>query len=399
MVSGLRREPCAYLVLRCQVTHLRPLVVLSVPSSCVCGDGDCEDDDQIIFCDRCDIAVHQICYGVSAVPEGEWYCAPCSMLISRGFIKQTPMSPQYTCAVCWQKGGAMRRLLIEKQHYKKTLQLLNSGDGKPPAQLTFAHLACAMWLGELYLLDTDEMTPICGLHTVNPQRFKLKCALCKVPGGACVQCSEKKCCVAYHMQCALEHGLQLDTVNDTSKECGSSYITWCEKHRNTPRMNTVLKAIEGQVQGAVPQCQVCCYNVSPQEITGMSNDMLCCTSCNLQVHQWCYGTEMKSAPTTRSSPSSMKIELITDEESKSAEQPMTLTNGVESAAAPVVPAAPSAVRKFLCRVCEWSERATASSNGASGHESPACALCLATQGALKITDDGRWVCLVSDALT
>ena len=33
----------------------------------VCNDGDFEDNNLIVFCDGCDIAVHQQCYGIDKV--------------------------------------------------------------------------------------------------------------------------------------------------------------------------------------------------------------------------------------------------------------------------------------------------------------------------------------------
>ncbi len=37
-----------------------------------CLDGTVYDDNNIMFCDNCDVPVHQSCYGVSEVPDGSW---------------------------------------------------------------------------------------------------------------------------------------------------------------------------------------------------------------------------------------------------------------------------------------------------------------------------------------
>ncbi|KAL2135964.1 hypothetical protein VTI74DRAFT_6013 [Chaetomium olivicolor] len=44
----------------------------------LCSKPDSEPPNEIVFCDNCDMAVHQECYGLSEIPEGDWICRSCS---------------------------------------------------------------------------------------------------------------------------------------------------------------------------------------------------------------------------------------------------------------------------------------------------------------------------------
>ncbi|KAJ2901965.1 uncharacterized protein MKZ38_001155 [Zalerion maritima] len=44
----------------------------------ICGKPETTKANDILFCDKCDIAVHQKCYGVKTVPKGDWFCRKCS---------------------------------------------------------------------------------------------------------------------------------------------------------------------------------------------------------------------------------------------------------------------------------------------------------------------------------
>jgi len=43
----------------------------------ICGGGDSEVPNEILLCDNCDLAAHQVCYGVQVIPEGDWLCRDC----------------------------------------------------------------------------------------------------------------------------------------------------------------------------------------------------------------------------------------------------------------------------------------------------------------------------------
>ena len=54
---------------------LLPCLKSSMRNVQVCGGGHSEQPNEIVFCERCDVAVHQECYAVPSIPEGA--CARC----------------------------------------------------------------------------------------------------------------------------------------------------------------------------------------------------------------------------------------------------------------------------------------------------------------------------------
>lgn len=69
--------------------NAQPVAVATDEIVCgVCSRPDSRAPNEIILCDNCDFAVHQMCYGVREIPDGEWLCNSCAQEDALGIAKK-----------------------------------------------------------------------------------------------------------------------------------------------------------------------------------------------------------------------------------------------------------------------------------------------------------------------
>ncbi|XP_063166680.1 protein Jade-1 isoform X3 [Candoia aspera] len=161
----------------------------------VCQSPDGEDGNEMVFCDKCNICVHQACYGILKVPEGSWLCRTCALGV------------QPKCLLCPKKGGAM----------------------KPTRSGTkWVHVSCALWIPEVSIGSPEKMEPITKVSHIPSSRWALVCSLCSEKVGASIQCSVKNCRTAFHVTCAFDRGLEMKTILADNDEV--KFKSYCPKH-------------------------------------------------------------------------------------------------------------------------------------------------------------------------
>ncbi|KMT11027.1 hypothetical protein BVRB_5g112470 [Beta vulgaris subsp. vulgaris] len=176
----------------------------------VCHMDEEYENNLFLQCDKCRMMVHARCYGEESVDGRLWLCNLCRV----GAPESTP-----ACRLCPVVGGAM----------------------KPTTDGHWAHLACAIWIPETCLADIKRMEPIDGLSRIHKDRWKLLCSICHVPYGACIQCSNSTCRVAYHPLCARVSGycvelededrLHLISLDEDEEEQCIRLLSFCTKHK------------------------------------------------------------------------------------------------------------------------------------------------------------------------
>ncbi|KAF5180617.1 Histone-lysine n-methyltransferase atx4 [Thalictrum thalictroides] len=165
------------------------------------------DYNKIIICNRCQIAVHQECYGARNVRDfTSWVCRAC----------ETP-DVKRECCLCPVKGGALKPSDVD------TL---------------WVHITCAWFQPEVGFASDEKMEPAVGILRISSDSFVKVCVICKQVHGSCTKCS--KCSTYYHAMCASRAGyrMELHSLERNGKPL-TRMVSYCAYHR-APNPDTVL---------------------------------------------------------------------------------------------------------------------------------------------------------------
>ncbi|KAJ8751913.1 hypothetical protein K2173_000659 [Erythroxylum novogranatense] len=165
------------------------------------------DYNKIIICNRCQIAVHQECYGARNVRDfTSWVCKACE----RTDVKRE-------CCLCPVKGGALKPTDVE------TL---------------WVHVTCAWFQPEVSFASDEKMEPALGILSIPSNSFVKICVICKQVHGSCTQCC--KCSTYFHAMCASRAGyrMELHCLEKNGKQT-TKMVSYCAYHR-APNPDTVL---------------------------------------------------------------------------------------------------------------------------------------------------------------
>ncbi|KAK2873163.1 hypothetical protein Q8A67_023060 [Cirrhinus molitorella] len=181
----------------------------------VCRSPEGEDGNEMVFCDKCNVCVHQACYGILKVPQGNWLCRTCALGV------------QAKCLLCPRRGGAL----------------------KPTRSGTkWVHVSCALWIPEVSIGCPEKMEPITKVSHIPASRWALSCSLCREHTGTCIQCSMPSCIVAFHVTCAFDHGLEMRTTLAENDEV--RFKSYCLEHSSISRSNAGGNADRGETRHA-----------------------------------------------------------------------------------------------------------------------------------------------------
>ncbi|KAK2419520.1 histone-lysine N-methyltransferase ATX3 [Trifolium repens] len=165
------------------------------------------DYNKIIICNRCQIAVHQECYGAKNVKDfTSWVCKAC----------ETP-DIKRECCLCPVKGGALKPTNIH------TL---------------WVHVTCAWFRPEVSFASDETMEPALGILSIPSNSFVKICVICKQIHGSCTQCC--RCSTYFHAMCASRAGYQMELhcLKKNGKQT-TKMVSYCAYHR-APNPNNVL---------------------------------------------------------------------------------------------------------------------------------------------------------------
>ena len=298
----------------------------------VCWDSESEErSNPIVYCDRCNMAVHQVCYGIAAIPDNEWYCDYChykrSLAVDTAVntpttnapttvatpVAATPLATLSTTEPTISTTSSMDDSKVRRRQSRVlfTSSPVASGQSSPllppsivdepldqgccvlcplvggalkpllpsnassvvspviTSSTQWVHIVCALWTPAVRIDDIQSMTPISGVETALATRLGT-CLICNKTMGAVMSCSGDGCDCKYHPICAWYYGLYMTVranANANATMNDCQYDLYCTAH--TP-LSALALSIPQSVQSSTAVTQPPSVESSPIHISQLS---------------------------------------------------------------------------------------------------------------------------------
>ncbi|GFR79593.1 PHD finger protein 14 [Elysia marginata] len=201
------------------VVEATPQARIKVIVCCVCLSDRSADEDEIVECDNCGIAVHEGCYGiseshshastVSSASTEPWFCDACKA------------NADPVCELCPNSGGI----------FKET------DNGK------WVHIVCALYTPGVAFGDVDRLSLVTLFEMPYSKWGAKECSLCEdsrfSQTGVCINCDAGMCKAYFHVTCAQREGLLAEVTPEDAMEVADPFFAYCKLHAD--KMTSKIK--------------------------------------------------------------------------------------------------------------------------------------------------------------
>ncbi|ORY91078.1 hypothetical protein BCR43DRAFT_498477 [Syncephalastrum racemosum] len=159
----------------------------------ICDSPKTSVNDQILYCDGkdCNIPVHQSCYGIPSIPEGEWYCEKC--------VARRAQRPVRVLCCPMTEDGALHRCTTQND---------------------YLHVLCARYNEHIQEPPPYDIPP--RLRTEMDE-----CCICHQVQGFCVKCNADDCTRMFHVTCGVNSGW----IQVAKRPRPENLQVYCTKHQ------------------------------------------------------------------------------------------------------------------------------------------------------------------------
>ncbi|KAI6188590.1 hypothetical protein M3Y98_00370800 [Aphelenchoides besseyi] len=219
--------------------HSTLLEILNVPNQAadynsfceICQSTRSDFQDPIVYCEGCELAIHQRCYAFDVLPKEDWYCNVCRTLGNKA---------QARCRFCPLSWGTMK-------------QTVEGG---------WAHFACAVWQQSLRFDNLDTYEPVSHEWDVSSESFTKTCSICDLCYGSCIMCSVPNCKIPFHPTCGLRGHLYMFIEDNSKAKIGVKLFSFCVYHSEKARQ--IRSKSNNQMESVLQLLNVSDLNISTE---------------------------------------------------------------------------------------------------------------------------------------